>query len=88
MNKRNTGSTKANAPKGQATLLQKAKNVKAFNRSGRVTDEEVELALARAKGEVSYSQAMEAIHGNNSSAPVYAILARSLRAHFQRLSTR
>jgi hypothetical protein len=67
------------------TLLEKAKNRKMIRSRGvmGITDEHIELAIAWAKGEVSYSQAAEGYgYDEKNSMKVYIILARSLREAF------
>ena len=67
------------------TLLQKAKAVTTRTAMRRVTEEEIELAVAWAKGEISYSQAMVALNGNDKSqVPIYSRLAIALRDYIQK----
>jgi hypothetical protein len=67
------------------TLLEKAKKRKMSIRrdSIDITTEHIELAIAWAKGEVTYTQAAEAFgYVEKNSMQVYIILARSLREAF------
>lgn len=65
------------------SLLEKAKKVGRKNNTTKdITDEHVELALAWARGEVSYSQ-IKKVLGLTVPSTIYSFLAFSLRKHIE-----
>lgn len=67
------------------TLLEKAKAIKT-NRAS-VTGEEIELVLAWAKDEITYSQAAKALaldEGKQSKTAFYTIAAHVLKAEYSK----
>ena len=65
------------------SLLEKAKKVGRKNNTTQdITDEHVELALAWARGEVSYSQ-IKKVLGLTVPSTIYSFLAFSLRKHIE-----
>lgn len=65
------------------SLLEKAKKVgRKNNTKPDITDEHVELALAWARGEVSYSQ-IKKVLGLTVPSTTYSFLAFSLRKHIE-----
>lgn len=66
------------------TLLEKAKQVKTYTKKGKdCSNEEVELAIAWIKDEVTYKQIFTVL-GLRSGAEVYVILAQCLREAYKR----
>ena len=57
------------------TLLEKAKKIKAYKVRTKINDEEYELGLAWAKGEVSISQIQKSI-GYKCNSSAYALLSQ------------
>ena len=69
-------------PTKQITLLEKAKSARVrLHSSRKITNQHIALALAWAKGEVSYVQAQEALTGKRGGMTAYVMLARALRDH-------
>jgi ABC-type Fe3+-siderophore transport system permease subunit len=65
------------------SLLEKAKKVgRKNNTTQNITDEHVELALAWARGDVSYSQ-IKKVLGLTVPSTIYSFLAFSLRKHIE-----
>jgi len=64
-----------------ATLLEKAKGLKT-KRLSKVSDEEIELALAWVNDEVSFTQVMAVVQKKSGSA-AYGKLAIALKAYLQ-----
>ena len=68
---------------GKESLLEKAKKVGRKNNTTRdITDEHVELALAWARGEISYSQ-IKNVLGLTAPSTIYSFLAFSLQKYIQ-----
>lgn len=67
--------------KNSSSLLEKARSIKTKNRSSRpLTEEEIELALAWANDEVSYTQVKNVLmKDDNHNTTVYTFLARALK---------
>jgi len=64
------------------TLLEKAKETKSASRNIKHSDEEIELALAWARSEITNSQVSNAM--NLTGVNVYTFLASRLRSHFSK----
>lgn len=65
------------------SLLEKAKKVgRKNNTTQNITDEHIELALAWARGDVSYSQ-IKKVLGLTVPSTIYSFLAFSLRKHIE-----
>ncbi len=68
------------------TLLDKAKSAANTARASESNDEEIELALAWARGQISYGQAQSAItNGRKTGMSAYPRLAIALRTHIRRI---
>ena len=67
--------------KKQTSLVEKAKAIKATNNWGRATDDEIELSLAWAKGEVSMTQCSKVL--GTSGSRLYGKLAMGLREYIR-----
>ena len=65
------------------TLLEKARASKAVGTHKRATTEHIELAIAWANDEVSYSQVSDALTGKRTGGNSYLLLARALREAVQ-----
>lgn len=64
------------------TLLQKAKETK-HKRIREITKEHIDLALAWASDEITYTQAQAAMNEQGTGSHTYIILARALKSHYQ-----
>lgn len=66
------------------TLTEKAKTHKFKDRATRnPTQDEIDLAIAWAKDEITYSQASFAVTEGRSQMQVYVLIARALRQAFR-----
>ena len=65
------------------SLLQKAKAIHNRRSLRAITDEQIELAVAWARDEISYMQVHQVI-GKRDGMAAYTLLARALREHIKR----
>lgn len=65
------------------TLLQKARILQLSNKNKQITGEQVEVAVAWAKGEITYQQA-QSVLSSSKTISVYPKLARALKVYLSK----